>query len=189
MSNIVRSQGVRGDVLAHVSSNLKRLRLAAGLSQDALAKASGVSRRMIVNLEGGDTNISLSSLDRLAWALGVDFVAMVSDPASSAQRIDALMWRGADAASVSTLLGSVPAGASAQLWSWSLAVGDSYVAEPDPQGWYEMIFVSEGRLRIDKEDGAVIVPAQDFAIYSSAQQFSYANAGDTIARFVRVVVC
>jgi len=189
VSNIVRSQPDRSDVLAHASSNLRRLRQAAGLSQEALAKASGVSRRMIVNLEGGDTNISLSSLDRLAWALGVDFVAMVADPGASAQRIEALTWRGADARSIATLLGSVPASSSAQLWSWSLGPGDTYVAEPDPAGWHEMIFVSEGRLRIDKADGALTVSAGDFAIYSSAQPFSYANAGEAVTRFTRVVVC
>lgn len=184
----MRSQPNRSDVLSHVSSNLKRLRNAAGLSQAALAETSGVSRRMIVNLEGGDTNVSLSSLDKLAWALGVDFVGMVADPSVNAQRIEALTWRGASEASTATLLGSVPAAASAQLWSWSLAVGDTYVAEPDPQGWHEMVFVSEGRLRIDKEDGAVTVSAHDFAIYSSAQQFSYSNAGTEIVRFTRVVV-
>jgi transcriptional regulator with XRE-family HTH domain len=189
MSNIVRSQSTRTDVLSHVSDNLKRLRHLAGLSQAALAEASGVSRRMIVNLEGGDTNVSLSSLDKLAWALGVDFVAMVADPQVSAERIEALTWRGSDDASKAVLLGSVPAAASAQLWSWSLGVGDRYVAEPDPAGWHEMIFVSAGRLRIDKADGAVIVDAQDFAIYSSAQAFSYTNVGDDIVRFTRVVVC
>ncbi|WP_395332035.1 XRE family transcriptional regulator [Novosphingobium sp. BL-8H] len=189
MSNIMHSQSDRSDVLAHASSNLRRLRQSAGLSQEALAKASGVSRRMIVNLEGGDTNISLSSLDRLAWALGVDFVAMVADPAATVQRIEALTWRGGDEKSVATLLGSVPAASSAQLWSWTLGPGDSYVAEPDPPGWHEMIFVSEGRLRIDKDDGALTVSAGDFAIYSSAQQFSYSNAGDAVTCFTRVVVC
>ena len=69
MSNILHSQE-RGDVLAHVSGNLRRFRLAAGLSQVALAEASGISRRMIVALEGGDANISLSSLDKLYGAPG-----------------------------------------------------------------------------------------------------------------------
>ncbi len=189
MSNIVRSQANRSDVLSHVSDNLKRLRRLAGLSQAALAEASGVSRRMIVNLEGGDTNISLSSLDKLAWALGVDFVAMVADPRVNAERIEALTWRGSGDASKAVLLGSVPAAVSAQLWSWSLEVGDQYIAEPDPAGWHEMIFVTAGRLRIDKADGAVIVTAQDFAIYSSAQPFSYTNVGNEVVRFTRVVVC
>lgn len=185
----MHSQSDRSDVLAHVASNLRRLRQAAGISQDGLAKSSGISRRMIVNLEGGDTNISLSSLDRLAWALGVDFVAMVADPAASVQRIEALTWQGTDKSSVATLLGSVPATSSTQLWSWSLGPGDKYVAEPDPPGWYELIFVSEGRLRIDKDDGGLTVSASDFAIYSSAQRYSYSNASEQVTRFTRVVVC
>lgn len=143
---------------------------------------------MIVNLEGGGTNISLSSLDRLAWALGVDFVALVADPEVSVRRIEAVTWRGATENSKAVLLGSVPASSSAQLWSWSLDEGDAYIAEPDPQGWHEMIFVSEGRLCIEKEDGTVILGGGEFAIYSSAQQFSYRNAGAGVARFTRAVI-
>jgi transcriptional regulator with XRE-family HTH domain len=184
----MHSQGGRDDVLAHVSSNLRRLRQAAGLSQDALAKASGISRRMIVNLEGGDTNISLSSLDRLAEALGVGFVAMVADPNASSRRIQAVAWRGHEDASEAVLLGSVPAEHEAQLWRWSLAPGERYTAEPDPAGWHEMVSVLEGRLRIEKADGIANVEAGDFAIYSSAQAYAYANAGDGPVRFVRIVV-
>lgn len=180
--------GERGDVLAHVSSNLRRLRRTSGLSQGALAEASGLSRRMIVNLESGDTNVSLSSLDKLADALGVDFVSMIADPAASSQRIDAVGWRGAGAESKGVLLGSAPAGREAQLWQWSLAVGERYQAEPDPAGWHEMVSVAEGRLRIEKEDGIVTVEAGDFAIYSSAQSYAYANAGSSVVRFLRVVV-
>ena len=75
----------RSDVLAFVAHNLRRLRRRSGLSQVALAQASGISRRMIVNLEGGETNISLSSLDRLAEALGASFVDLVSDPTAHGQ--------------------------------------------------------------------------------------------------------
>lgn len=180
--------GERDDVLAHVSSNLRRLRRTFGLSQEALATASGLSRRMIVSLESGDTNISLSSLDKLADALGVDFVAMIADPAASSQRIDAVGWRGVGTASKGVLLGSAPAAREAQLWHWSLAVGERYQAEPDPAGWHEMVSVVEGRLRIEKQDGVVTVEAGDFIIYSSAQNYAYANAGDSTVRFLRVVV-
>lgn len=188
MDNAGTATVARGDVLAHVSSNLRRLRQASGLSQGALAAASGLSRRMIVNLESGDTNVSLSSLDKLADALGVDFVSMIADPAASSQRIDAVGWRGAGPDSEGILLGSTPAAREAQLWQWSLGVGERYQAEPDPAGWHEMVSVAEGRLRIEKEDGLVTIEAGDFAIYSSAQKYAYANAGGTVVRFLRVVV-
>lgn len=158
------------------------------MSQEALAATSGISRRMIVSLESGETNISLASLDRLAEALGVTFVQMVGDPAADAKRIEALAWRGRLPHSKAELLGSVPARREAQLWRWSLDIGERYQAEPDPEGWHEMVAVTEGRLRIELEDGPVTVEAGDFAIYGSAQSYAYVNDGPCVVRFIRNVV-
>jgi len=180
--------GSRSDVLAFVAQNLRRLRRRAGLSQAGLAEASGISRRMIVNLEGGDTNVSLSSLDRLAEALGVSFVEIVSDPDAQGRRIDVVAWRGRHPASEARLLGTVPARSEARLWAWTLGPGDRYQADPDPEGWHEMTAVIEGRLLIDLAEGPVTVEAGGFAIYDSAQEYSYVNLFDGLTRFVRNVV-
>ena len=188
MSNILHSQGARSDVLAHVGENVRRLRQQAGLSQAALAEASGISRRMIVQVEKGDTNISLSSLDRLAEALDASFVDVVSDPAAHTRRINAVAWRGAAQDSLAVLLGSVPATAEAQLWSWSLGIGERYDAEADPEGWHEMVAVIEGQLRVEREEGPVVISAGDYTIYSSAQAYAYVNVGEGVTRFFRTVV-
>jgi transcriptional regulator with XRE-family HTH domain len=188
MRTIVHSSSERSDVLAFVAQNLRRLRQRAGLSQVALSEASGISRRMIVNLEGGATNISLSSLDHLAEALGADFVDLVSDPEAQSRRIEAVAWRGARPESEAILLGSVPARSSAQLWTWTLGLGDRYTAEPDPEGWHEMTVVTEGRLLIDLAEGPVTVEAGGYAIYSTAQQYAYVNAYEGVTKFVRNVV-
>lgn len=177
----------RPDVLVHVADNVRRLRVSLGLSQVLLAERAGTSRRTILNLEAGVANMSLSGLDRLAEALGVTFVDLVAAPSSSASRIEAVAWRGASAASEAVLLGSAPAAAEAQLWHWSLEVGDRYDAEPDPAGWQEMIYVTSGRLRILFHESSVDIDAGDFTIYSSAQQYSYVNATDERTSFVRVV--
>jgi transcriptional regulator with XRE-family HTH domain len=175
-------------VLAFVAHNLRRLRRRSGLSQVALASASGISRRMIVSLEGGETNISLSSLDRLAEALGASFVELVSDPDAHSRRIDAVAWRGARPESEAVLLGSVPARSEAQLWTWSLGPGDRYAAEADPEGWHEMVVVTEGRLCIELGDGPVVVEAGGYAIYGSNQTYVYINVYDGVTRFIRNVV-
>ncbi|WP_093232772.1 XRE family transcriptional regulator [Sinorhizobium sp. NFACC03] len=188
MSNILHSQE-RGDVLAHVSGNLRKLRQSAGLSQIALAKASGVSRRMIVAVESGDANISLSSLDKLAAAMGVGFVDLVRDPArQSLTDINEVTWRGIGPASKGVLLGSAPAGHDTQMWIWSLDTGEQYDAEPDPEGWHEMLFVIEGVLTLVLSGTEKEYPAGTFAIYSSAQEYSYANRHSEMVRFVRNVV-
>ncbi|RFZ86170.1 XRE family transcriptional regulator [Shinella sp. WSJ-2] len=188
MSSILHSQE-RSDVLTHVSGNLRRLRQRAGLSQAALAEASGISRRMIVAVEGGDANISLSSLDKLAAAIGVGFVDLVRDPTRPpSSEINEVTWRGANEESAAVLLGSAPATTEAQMWHWSLGPGERYEAEPDPAGWHEMIFVTEGTLRLDLSGTAKDFPAGSFAVYATDQRYSYLNAGDGVVRFVRNVV-
>ncbi|WP_238891421.1 helix-turn-helix domain-containing protein [Achromobacter insuavis] len=188
MSNILHITNSDSDVLTHVGANLKRHRKLAGLSQAALAEASGISRRMIAGLEAGGANISLSSLDKLAQALGVGFVDLVSDPARERRRIEARAWRGKRPGSQAVLLGAAPASCEAQLWIWSLGPGETYVAEPDPEGWHEMVYVIEGTLRLDLSGQVQQVQANDFVIYSSAQPYAYGNDADTPLRFVRNVL-
>lgn len=176
------------DVLAHVAGNLRRLRQERGLSQAALAERSGISRRTIINLEAGEANISLSGLDRVADALDTDFVTLVAEPSALPTAVNAVAWRGASAESVAALVGAVPARTDAQLWTWALAAGERYDAEPDPAGWHEIVFVTAGRLRIEREDGVSELGVDEHAIYSSAQRYSYAAVGAETARFVRLVV-
>ncbi|AOF89582.1 helix-turn-helix family protein [Sinorhizobium sp. RAC02] len=188
MSNILHSQE-RGDVLAHVSGNLRRLRQAAGLSQAALAEASGISRRMIVALEGGDANISLSSLDKLAGAIGVGFVDLVRDPAQApSAEINEVTWRGTDPESTAVLLGSAPATKETQMWLWSLGPGERYEAEPDPAGWHEMVFVTEGTLQLELSGTAKSYAAGTFAVYGTDRSYAYANPGTETVRFIRNVI-
>lgn len=188
MSNILHSQE-RGDVLAHVSVNLRRLRQAAGLSQAALADASGISRRMIVAVEGGDANISLSSLDKIAAAIGVGFVDLVRDPARPpSAEINEVTWRGEKADSTAVLLGTAPATTETQMWLWSLGPGERYDAEPDPTGWHEMLLVTEGTLRLELSGTATDYPAGSFAVYATDRAYAYANPGAVPVRFVRNVV-
>jgi transcriptional regulator with XRE-family HTH domain len=188
MSNILHKND-RGDVLAHVSGNLRHYRQAASLSQVALAKASGVSRRMIIAVESGDANISLSSLDKLAAAMGIGFVDLVRDPErQSSTDVNEVTWRGKSAGSEGVFLGTAPARHETQMWIWSLEDGDRYDAEPDPEGWHEMIFVIEGTLTLILSGSEKEYPAGTFAIYNSSQEYSYANKQPQVARFVRNVV-
>lgn len=52
--------------------NVKRLRTAAGLSQEELAARAGLHRTYISSVERGQRNISLENIYALASALGSD---------------------------------------------------------------------------------------------------------------------
>jgi transcriptional regulator with XRE-family HTH domain len=179
----------RPDVLGHVAGNVRRLRNARGLSQAGLAELSGLSRRMIVSIEGDEANVSLSSVDRLATALGVSFSDVVR-PAEAAdnRRIESLAWRGAHSESQATLLGTAPASRETELWLWSLGEGERYPSEADSANWHEMLLVLDGVLIVEAADGRHEVAAGDFLIFSSAAPYVFANAGGGTVRFVRNVV-
>jgi transcriptional regulator with XRE-family HTH domain len=58
---------------------LRRERLAAGLTQEALAHAAGVDRTYVSMLENGKASPTLETLFRLCGAIGVSAAAVVAE--------------------------------------------------------------------------------------------------------------
>lgn len=65
------------DVRRIVGANLKRLRIAAGLTQEQLAERSGFSQQYLSETENGKRNPSVVSLYEIGEALGVSLVQLV----------------------------------------------------------------------------------------------------------------
>lgn len=186
MSNILHSQD---GVLAHVAANVRTRRQDRGLSQAALAEQAGISRRMLISIETDRANVSLSTLDRLAAALGVSLSELVRAPdAPDNRRIDSLAWRGATPESRGVLLGTSPATREAELWVWSLAAGERYPSEAESGNWHEMLLVIEGTLIVELAEGRREVAAGDFLIFSSAEPYVFVNGGPGTVRYVRNVI-
>ena len=62
------------------SSNLRRYRIAAGLSQEAFAIKAGVHRTYISALERGKRSIALDNIEKIAEALEIDaYLLLVED--------------------------------------------------------------------------------------------------------------
>lgn len=54
------------------ATNLRRIRVATGFSQEALADRAGLHRTYISSIERGQRNVSLENIFLLAEALGVE---------------------------------------------------------------------------------------------------------------------
>ncbi|WDU64391.1 XRE family transcriptional regulator [Pseudomonas poae] len=179
----------RASVLQHVSQNVRRLRHAADLSQTALSEKSGVSRRMLVAIEAGEKNVSLSTLDRVAEALDVAFSDLIQAPdAPDHSRINELAWAGDIPGSKAVLLAKATARREVELWEMRLEPADRYSPEPDPEGWSVQLFVFEGCLTLRVGDEDKLVSAGEFYMFASGQAHAYRNDGEVAVRFVRNVV-
>ncbi|MFV3383287.1 MULTISPECIES: helix-turn-helix domain-containing protein [Pseudomonas] len=179
----------RASVLQHVSQNIRQLRHAAGLSQTALAERSGVSRRMLVAIEAGEKNVSLTTLDLIAEALGVGFSTLIQAPGQrDPSRINELAWAGEHPLSKAVLLGSSPALREVELWEWTLAPGECYVSDADAEGWSEQIYVVAGCLTLLIEARELRLQVGEFYVFPSNCRYAYRNDDSEPTRFVRNVV-
>jgi transcriptional regulator with XRE-family HTH domain len=68
------------DLHQRVGTRLRALRHKAGFTQEGLAERSGLSYKLIGEIERGCANPTLATLGRLAGALAVDIVELVGPP-------------------------------------------------------------------------------------------------------------
>jgi transcriptional regulator with XRE-family HTH domain len=72
---------VEGDLQQRLGRNLRILRKAKGLSQEAFADALEIHRTYMGGLERGERNVTLKTVERIAAALGIDPADLLSDAA------------------------------------------------------------------------------------------------------------
>lgn len=167
---------------------VRRFRAARSWTLDELAGRSGVSRRLIVQIEQGEANPSIGTLLRLADTLEVTLTDLVS--AQEATLV------GVRAPSEATELWQGPAGGRAlievsrgplELWSWTLQPGESHVSDAHHPGALELVKVRRGTLALEVGDETVQVRAGHSAWFDASRQHAYRNATTTQVAFTLVV--
>ena len=85
------------DINQRIAARVRDLRAADGLSLEALAQRSGVSRSMISLIERGESSATAVVLEKLAASLGVSLAALFEDaqapPSPLARREAQPQWR------------------------------------------------------------------------------------------------
>jgi transcriptional regulator with XRE-family HTH domain len=88
------------DINHRIAAQARGLRAAQGISLEALASKSGVSRSMISLIERGEASPTAVVLERLAWGLGVPLARLFDAPADEstaprpvARHAEQPLWR------------------------------------------------------------------------------------------------
>jgi transcriptional regulator with XRE-family HTH domain len=184
---------IPAEVAGAVALNLRRLRGARQWSLDALAARSGVSKGMLVQLEGARTNPSLGTLCRVAEALSVSLTALIeTDDRPPVQVVPAgggtPLWAGA-AGGVGKLLVGSDEREHVELWRWEMNPGDAQRSDDGHAGGtLEMVLVIEGELTLEVDGEDYPVGPGAAASFRSDRAHAYRNDGDEPCSFVMVIL-
>jgi transcriptional regulator with XRE-family HTH domain len=73
--------------------NMRRHRIAAGTSQEALAVKMGVDRAHVSSMERGQQNVTLTTLWLASDALGIKPAALLDDSVAAAEKLTGKVLR------------------------------------------------------------------------------------------------
>lgn len=139
--------GMRPAVVAQLGDRIRAARQELDLSVAALAERSDVSRRMLTQIELGQANPSVSTLDRVAAGLGTTFAALMGAGEGAAP--DGIEVWSTESGSWSVLLDAIDTEQlSVETWKWRLVGADERRGGSGVPSPGMMIHVIEGALEV-----------------------------------------
>ncbi|GIH20283.1 XRE family transcriptional regulator [Rugosimonospora africana] len=188
------AKGSRGvdAVTAAVAQHVRALRQARGWSLDELSGRSGVSKGMVVQIEGGRTNPSIGTLCRIADAFGVSVARLLEpDPPREVRVSDAaaapLLWRGGKGG-FARLLAGVNDPNFVEFWEWQLHPGDVHESPDHAPGTRELLHVLNSELIVTVAAADHRVRAGETIDFMGDEAHAYRNDADVPVRVLMVVV-
>ena len=169
------------DLAPIVGRNLRRLRTQRGLSLERLAKASGVSRAMLGQIELGQSAPTINVIWKIARALGIPFSALISTTAQSGTRLmrsqQSKRLASHDGSFVSRALFPFDEPRRVEFYELHLAAGAVEEADAHPPGTLENLVVTQGTVEIDRGDERHVLGAGDAILFEADVAHVYRNTG------------
>jgi transcriptional regulator with XRE-family HTH domain len=174
-----------------IGGRVRTCRQARGFTLDELAERSGVSRRMLVNVEQGASNASVATLLRLSEALGIGLPTLVAPQDDKRSLVvnqagsRPPLWTGPSGGEAFLTAGITEP--VVELWDWMLGPGDAHASEPHLAGTRELLHVIEGEIVLSVGGEEAVLHMGDAASFSGDAMHGYRNDGRSNARFALTV--
>lgn len=160
------------EILNLLPARLKDARRVQGLSLDAVAKLSGVSRSMVSQIERGESSPTIATLWNLTRALQVDFAGLLEE-GDNADKVEVL--RAAQTPTIENrgegcnirILSPAEDAGKHELYDLRFRSGGKLPSGPHARGTREHLTVIEGRVRVTSGTAIKDVGAGDTARYQA----------------------
>src|SRR4051794_3013667 len=164
-----------------VARNVRSARVAAGLSLDALAARAEVSKGALVALEGARGNPNLTTLVRLADALGRSVSSLMEDAREEQLTVVdadniAPLWTGPSGGTARLLLTNARP-APVEVWRWRLHPGERHDSHSHPPGVTETLTVVRGQMLLVVGETARPLRAGATTVFAADVPHAYQGAG------------
>jgi transcriptional regulator with XRE-family HTH domain len=171
------------DLTPILGANLRRLRVRRGLSLERLARASGVSRAMLGQIELGQSTPTINVVWKIARSLSVPFSALISHavrPRAALLPADrAKVLTSADGNFISRALFPYDEARKVEFYELRLRAHSRELAEAHPAGTTENLVVSAGSLELLVESNRFSLQAGDAVFFEADVPHEYHNNEDT----------
>lgn len=179
------------DILTRLPARLKEARRAQGLSLEAVANLSGVSRSMVSQIERGESSPTISTLWNLTRALQIDFAGLL-DADGAPENIDIL--RSAEAPTIDNrgqgcrirILSPPEEVGHHEVYELVFSEGGALVSQPHTRGTREQLTVIEGIVRVESGTSEAILSKGDTARYAADVPHSIAPTTGAARAFLIV---
>jgi len=161
------------NIAERLAARLRKARKSKGLSLEAMAKLSGVSRSMLSQIERGESSPTVATLWSLTRALQVDFAGLLDDEKADstikdvmrANRTPTIDSQG-EGCRIRILSPPDQAGAL-EVYEILLAANGALVSEPHSLGCRELLTVTQGAITVTAGDADVVLAVGDTVRYAA----------------------
>ncbi len=182
-----RRMDPQSDIHDRLAAALREARRGKGLSLEAVAKLSGVSRSMVSQIERGESSPTVATLWNLTQALQVDFAGLLEGRTASGIEVTeaALAPVIARGGVRIRILSPAEAVGEHEVYDLVFAPGAALVSDAHSPGCREHLTVIEGALSVVSGADQVMVSVGDVARYAADRAHEIAAVG--AARAILIV--
>ena len=176
-----------------IAQRVRDLRAARGLSLEALAQASGVSRSMISLIERAESSPTAVVLERLAMGLGVSLASLFDAPEPSAspvsRRAAQALWQDPHSGYVRRNVSPAGVGSPLQIVDVQFPPKARVAHETGPRDpvVHQQIWVLEGRIEVTVGTTLHKLEAGDCLALVLDQPLSYFNPTRQVTRYAVIL--